>query len=301
MEELIGDRYKIIKKIGSGSFGEIFLVCDTTTNEEYAAKFEEAKTKLPQLLYEVKLYKVLSGGTGIPNIHWYGVYGKYNCMVLDLLGQDLEDLFTFCKMKFSLQTVWMLGEQILHRIEYIHSRSFIHRDIKPENFLLGLGKKQNMVHLIDFGLGKMYRNIKTGEHIPKAEGRSLTGTARYASINTHLGHEQSRRDDLWSIGYVLLYFLKGTLPWVGVQGKTKKDKYDKIMDLKMDISVEDLCKGIPKQFTKYFKYWQGLEFEEKPNYSYLRKLFREVMSSKKYIIDSESFDWVNLAISLLKI
>ena len=122
----------------------------------------------------------------------------------------------------------MLAEQFLKRIEYIHSRSFIHRDIKPENFLIGLGKKKHTVHLIDFGLGKMYRNIKTGKHIEKNEGRSLTGTARYASINTHLGYEQSRRDDLWAIGYVLIYFLQGTLPWVGIQARTKKEKYELI-------------------------------------------------------------------------
>mmetsp|Transcript_8701 Transcript_8701/g.8228 ORF Transcript_8701/g.8228 Transcript_8701/m.8228 type:complete len:161 (-) Transcript_8701:647-1129(-) len=160
-------------------------------------------------------------------------------MVLDLLGKDLEDLFEYCKYKFSLRTVCMLAEQMLHRIEYLHSRSFIHRDIKPENFLFGIDKRHTL-HLIDFGLGKMYRNIKTGEHVEMTTERSLIGTARYASINSHMGYEQSRRDDMCSIGYCLIYFLKGTLPWAGIKAKTKKEKYDLIKDKKLAISVEEL-------------------------------------------------------------
>lgn len=186
----------------------------------------------------------------------------------------------------------MVAEQALHRIEYLHSRSFIHRDIKPENFLIGTSKKSHIIHLIDFGLGKMYRNIKTGEHIPMSEGRSLTGTARYASINTHMGYEQSRRDDLLSIGYVLIYMLKGTLPWVGISAKTKKDKYDLIKEKKMETSAEELCGEENPAFIKYFNYCSNLKFEEKPNYSYLRKLFRLVMKEKGYSNDY-LFDWVS--------
>jgi serine/threonine protein kinase len=191
----------------------------------------------------------------------------------------------------------MIAEQALHRIEYIHSRSFLHRDIKPENFLIGRGKKEDVIHLIDFGLGKMYRNIKTGEHIPMSEGKSLTGTARYASVNVHLGYEQGRRDDLLAIGYVLIYFLKGTLPWVGIQAKSKKEKYDLIRDKKLETTIEDLCGDQPEAFTKYFKYCNKLEFEEKPNYSYLRKLFREVMKTNSYANDN-IFDWVSQRISI---
>lgn len=213
-------------------------------------------------------------------------------MVLDLLGHDLEDQFEYCKHKFSLRTVCMLAEQILHRIEYLHSRSFIHRDIKPENFLLGLGRKRHVVHLIDYGLGKMYRDIKTGEHVEMTTERSLIGTARYASINAHLGYEQSRRDDMCSIGYCLIYFLKGTLPWVGIKAKTKKEKYDLIQDKKLSTSLDQLCENLPEQFEKYMTYCQSLKFEDKPNYSFCRKLFREVMKQKKYYNDPETFDWV---------
>ena len=134
-------------------------------------------------------------------------------MVMDLLGPSLEDLFTFCKRKFTLKTVVMLGEQMVQRLEYLHNNHFIHRDMKPDNFLVGVGKKEYMLYMIDFGLAKRYRDPKTGEHIPYRDNKSLTGTARYASVNTHLGIEQSRRDDLESICYILIYFLKANLPW----------------------------------------------------------------------------------------
>jgi len=198
-----------------------------TNQEEVAIKLESLKTRHPQLLYESKLYRLLQGGFGIPNVRYFGVEGDYNVMILDLLGPCLEDLFNFCSRKFSLKTVLMLAEQLLNRVEYIHNKNFIHRDIKPDNFLIGLGRKANTVYAIDFGLAKKYRDSRTHQHIPYRENKNLTGTARYASVNAHLGIEQSRRDDLESIGYVLLYFLRGSLPWQGLKAGTKKTKIRK--------------------------------------------------------------------------
>lgn len=224
------------------------------TGENVAVKLETVKTKYPQLYYEAKLYKYLKGTVGVPNVYYYGTEGDYNCMVIDMLGPSLEDLFDYCKRKFTLKTVLMVGDHMIQRLESLHDKCFLHRDIKPDNFLMGLGKNQHIVYVIDFGLAKRYKDPRTGDHIPYRDGKSLTGTARYASANTHLGIEQGRRDDLESIGFVLIYFLKGKLPWQGIPAKTKKSKYDRIKEKKISTTVDELCKSIPKEFAKYLQY-----------------------------------------------
>ncbi|RDY01229.1 Casein kinase 1-like protein 1 [Mucuna pruriens] len=293
MEPRVGNKFRLGRKIGSGSFGEIYLGTNVQTNEEVAIKLENVKTKHPQLLYESKLYRVLQGGTGIPDVRWFGVEGDYNVLVMDLLGPSLEDLFNFCSRKLSLKTVLMLADQMINRVEFVHSKSFLHRDIKPDNFLMGLGRRANQVYCIDFGLAKKYRDSSTHLHIPYRENKNLTGTARYASMNTHLGIEQSRRDDLESLGYVLMYFLRGSLPWQGLKAGTKKQKYERISEKKVSTSIEALCRGYPTEFASYFHYCRSLRFDDKPDYAYLKRIFRDLFIREGFQFDYV-FDWTIL-------
>lgn len=211
-------------------------------------------------------------------------------MVIDLLGDSLEGLFCYCSRKFSIKTVLMIAEQCIERVEFLHSKHFLHRDIKPDNFLTGFRKESNVVYIIDFGLSKRYRDPKTKMHIPCRDNKKLTGTARYASINTHMGIEQSRRDDFECLGYMLLYFLRGSLPWQGVKGITQKEKQDRIMEKKMSFPVESLCKGFPSEFTTFVNYSKNLQFESKPDYNYLKKLFKNALHRYFYYEDRR-FDW----------
>merc|ERR1719262_2184444 len=170
-------------------------------------------------------------------------------MVVELLSRSLEDHLHGCKgRRFTAPTAVLVAEQVLKRIEYLHSKGIVHRDIKPENFMFGVRDKIHHLYLIDFGLSKKYYDQK---HVQIRTKLSLTGTARYASINAHKGIEQSRRDDLEAIGHMFLYFLRGALPWSGLDAKTQEEKYRKIMEKKEQTPIEDLCKGFPDAFKKY--------------------------------------------------
>ena len=220
VEIRVGGRYRLGKKIGTGSFGEIFEGTDIFDNSPVAIKLEHNTVKYPQLLFEAKLLKSIPG-TGIPTMHWFGIAGEYNAMVMELLGQNLEDLFNYCTKNFTLKTILMITMQLIERIKHVHENNYVHRDIKPENFLVGKDSTAKTIYILDFGLAKRYRDEHTHIHIPLKENRNLTGTARYASCNAHNGLEQSRRDDMESIAYVILYFFKGKLPWQGLKCKSK--------------------------------------------------------------------------------
>ena len=276
MEFRIAGKYRVGRKIGSGSFGEIYIATNIQTNEQVAVKMEKVSTNHPQLLYEARLYRVFQGDPGIPQIFWFGVEGTHNVMVMELLGQSLEELLQSNKGRLHLKTVLLLADQMIRRIEYIHHRSYLHRDIKPDNFLLGLGSKANTVYVIDFGLSKRYKDSRSNAHIAYRDGKSLTGTARYASLNTSLGIEQSRRDDIECLLNVFVYLLKGSLPWQGLPGNTKNEKYRNIMEKKMNTSPEILCSGQPAEFITFLNYTRALRFEDRPDYNYLRRILNEV-------------------------
>ncbi|KAG5455896.1 MAG: putative casein kinase I, partial [Olpidium bornovanus] len=216
--------------------------------EEVAIKLESVRAKHPQLVYEARVYKNLAGGVGIPFVRWSGTECEYNAMVIDLLGPSLEDLFNFCRKKFSLKTVLLLADQLVGR---------------RVPFLGGRVKLSNQVNVIDFGLAKKYRDPKTHLHIPYRENKNLTGTARYASINTHLG---------------------------GLKACTKKQKYDRIMEKKMTTPTDALCRGFPNEFKSYLTYCKALRFDDKPDYPYLRKIFRDLFVREGFQYDYV-FDW----------
>jgi casein kinase 1 epsilon len=316
--------YNLIKMLGFGTFGEIHLAHDTSSRQLRAIKFEIASQKNPQLKHEFNILEQLNKNEnniipeGIPRVYGFDrIENKCNYMIMDFLGPSLSDLFQFKNKTFTLKTVCLLAIQMLQRIEYIHEKGFIHRDIKPENFTIGLNEKSNIVHIIDFGLSKRYKDKNTGQHIPYRENRHLVGTARYASLNAHLGIEQSRRDDIESIGYVLVYFVLGRLPWQSKQEKGKQPA--KIMEKKLITPPEILCKKLPckyflffcKSFTKiifkdliliflvefayYFHYCKNLKYEDRPDYATLKSLFYDLLMKQENVnihYPEFTFDWL---------
>jgi len=292
VEIRVGGRYRLGKKIGTGAFGEIFEGTDIFDNSSVAIKLEHNSVKYPQLLFEAKLLKSIPG-TGIPVMHWFGIAGEYNAMVMDLLGQNLEDLYNYCAKNFSLKTILMITIQMIERLKHVHDNHYIHRDIKPENFLIGKDTTAKTIYLLDFGLAKRYRDEYTHIHIPLKENRNLTGTARYASCNAHNGLEQSRRDDMESIAYVILYFFRKKLPWQGLKCKDKNEKHAKIKEMKMSITPEKLFEGLPKEFADYLTMVKKLGFEDEPAYKIYIQMFNKLFKAKEFEMDY-IYDWVTV-------
>jgi serine/threonine protein kinase len=279
------EKFRTIRRLGAGSFGELYLAEDINNpSHQVAIKIEKILTRSPQLRHEYKVYRELVGCFGFCQSKWYGRADlEHNCLIIDLLGGSLEDIFDKkCNRKFTLKTTLQLADQTIDRMATFHGRHLIHRDVKPANFAMGIGAERNLVYCIDFGLTKRFRDPRTLKHISWREGKSIIGTPRYASLNNHFGRECSRRDDLESVAYMLIYFLRGSLPWQGLKANSKHGKYKLILEKKLNLSIDSLCAGIPKEFAMFLKYTRDLSFEQEPDYQMCRGWFKDLYNAQGY-------------------
>mmetsp|Transcript_25428 Transcript_25428/g.72442 ORF Transcript_25428/g.72442 Transcript_25428/m.72442 type:complete len:369 (+) Transcript_25428:189-1295(+) len=294
---LLWSSFRLGQKLGSGSFGDVFSVAHVRTGEEFAVKIERVSANRSMLMHEASVLEHLRGIPGVANVQYYFLDEGcgYDVMMMDLLGPSLGDVFKACGRKFSLKTVLMIADKMLHVVEHLHSRGFIHRDIKPDNVCIGratspsssilLEAQASDIYLIDFGLSQRYCDLKTGKHVPYSEGNGFSGTLLYCSINAQEGIQQSRRDDLQALGYSLMYLVLGQLPWQSLQGGTREDTDKMLRECKSSTTVAALCSGCPEPFAVYLVYSQGLRFEDRPDYAYLRRLFRNLFVLKHFARD----------------
>lgn len=292
----VAEKFELKKKLGVGCFGQVYRGVNIENGAEVAVKLEDKSADAPQLAHEAEVLDLLTNpgepqpqGFTVPK-YFFGAEGPYLALVMPICSLSVEDCVQKCNGKFSVETTLLIADQMLRRIEYLHSKEIVHRDIKPENFMLGHGNKQHHVYIIDFGLSKRY--WVGGQHIPFKQGRSLTGTARYAALNVHRGHEQGRRDDLEAIGHMLMYFLRGVLPWSGLDAKTKEEKYRKIKEKKESVPLEELCAGYPKAFKEYLHITREMQFKDRPPYTKLRGMFQEEIAMDEGEVENDyDFDW----------
>ena len=253
---LINNKYKLLNKIGKGAFGSIYRAQNIRTNEFVAVKVEPLKSQLKMLKNETNIYQYLSRSPGIPEIKWYGRDTQNYYMVINLLGDSLQTLVNK-PHTFSLENIQMIGIKIIEILRLIHDKGLVHRDIKPENFLFDANYK-NQIHLIDFGLCKSYMDNKTGQHNTAKQTSGLIGSMNYASINSHKRIGLSRRDDLESVCYMLLYFYSGHLPWFTESNESK------VLEMKQNIINS---RGYPTILIDILKYVRCMEYSESPNYN----------------------------------
>lgn len=290
LNQVFFDKYKLVKKLGEGSFGMIFEA--DSPQGKFAFKFEKKRPNKRSLLKNESQVMIYLKGKGIPKIEKYIEEENYSIMIMQLLGKSLEVLMKeTTEKKFSLKTIALLGQEIIPIFKFIHDKNIIHRDVKPDNISVGYDDPCQ-IYFLDFGLAKKYRSSKTLKHNPMTKRLKLTGTARYASVNALSGLEQSRRDDLESFGYVLAYLIRGGLPWMGIHAKTKEEKYSKILEKKKYYEVDTLLKNSPKELWDYINYCKQLEYEQEPDYEYLTGLFKNIIFNiLKEKIDYK-YDWV---------
>lgn len=276
MGTIVANKYKLVEEIGKGSFGFVFKAVSIKNSCLVAIKFEDYNAKSQLLKNEAQIFRFLEGGVGIPSIKWFGIHEDsskftYRYMVFDLLGKSLYDLKHQYK-NFNIEQLRKCGTDITGIIKYVHNKGYLHRDIKPENFLFGVGDDSTKLYIIDFGLSKRYLD-DNDNHIPMKLHKKITGTLRYLSTNIHSGYEPSRRDDMISIGYMLMFLLKGLLPWQKITNHTKEEKIKYILKIKNFYKQNQLCDDYPQFLVEYMNYVYSLEYSDTPNYNYISNLF----------------------------
>ena len=290
--KIIFKKFKPIKRIGKGTFSSVYIALSLEKNNYVAIKVEKRNKSGIELLETEAFFLYSLRGFGIPEVISFGRTKTHNILVMPLLGQSILDLIIMLGKKLQMNDICLIAIQILERIEWVHSKNIVYRDIKPENFLFGK-KDPEVLYLIDFGLCKKYKSSKTGKHIlPKNLGK-FTGTSRYASVYSMAGNEQSRRDDIESIGYMIIFLMKKKLPWQGIRGNSYKECYHKLYIMKKNIETEELCKGLPKEMIDYMNNAKSLKFEEEPNYSYLKNLFKTILERNNFNFDKKIFSWID--------
>ena len=295
----INDNYTILlnKKLGSGSFGQIYLCINTKTNEILACKIESINELKPQLYHESKILLLMKNCTGFPTCYDFILTDQDKILIMDYLGPNLDTIMNKLPSdnnikKFTTKTSLMIMIQAIERLKCLHEKGIIHRDIKPENFVIGPKNKERIIYLIDFGLSKKISNDKILPTI-KAD-RNIIGTMRYISMNTHQGYEQGRRDDLESLFYIIIYFIKGELPWQNIKCKTRQEKYNKIFEIKKKVTEDgELVEDLPLEMKKILEYILGLNFAERPNYLMMKNAIELILNKLNYSNDLQ-FDWYNL-------
>ena len=288
---LIFKKFRPIKHLCKGAFCDIYAGINILTKEKVAIKVEE-RYKMDKNL-ETECYFLFSlKGLGIPKVISFGHNKEYDILVMPLLGKSLHEIQSTKNFNFEFKDLCLMAIQIIERIQWVHSQKIIHRDIKPDNFLIGLDDP-NIIYLIDFGLSKKYRSSITGNHIKCTRIKKFVGSLRYASINALRLREQSRRDDLESIGYMLIYLIKGKLPWDNIKIDNKRTSYLKFSQYKKNISPELLCNNLPEEFLDYVKYVRNLNFEDEPDYNYLKSLFQIMLNKQGFEEKKIFFSWIN--------
>jgi len=293
LNKLIFGKYKINKKIGIGAQSIIFSGININNKELVALKIQKKSFFINENFEKEAYYLFQLKGYGIPRIISFGHFGEYNVLIEELLGESLEDLFEKNKKKekvIILKDMLMTGIQLIDRIEYIHSNNIVHLDIKPSNFVVGY-KDPSLIYIIDFGLSKKYKSSRTGKHVIFSKRKYFHGNIEFSSVNNMRGIVSSRRDDLESIGYMLIYLYENKLPWEEIEAINTIEMARKVFCFKNQISMNTLCKNLPKEMTEFMVYIKSLKFDEKPNYNYLKNLL-EIMLKKINNINDLKFSWI---------